>query len=115
MGRCAGSSSSCSCCWLAGCTSAAEPGGEEPGTLRLLVAGTVDLGGTAAVVALSDPESLFREVRLLARRADLAVVVAAAGDGAEALLAAAGFDAVACPEGRAPGSGRRARGDASAL
>ncbi len=74
----------------------------EPGTLRLLIAGTVDVSGAAAAVAESDPESLFREVRLLARSADLAVVVAASGDGAEALLAAAGFDAVACPEARSP-------------
>jgi len=68
--------------------------------MRLLIAGTVDLGGTAAVVARSDPGSLFREVRLSARRADWAVVVTAAGGEAGPLLAAAGFDAVVCPSPR---------------
>lgn len=51
------------------------------------------------MVAASDPESLFREVRLAARQADLAVVLTADGR-ANALLRAAGFDAVACPHPR---------------
>ena len=83
----------------AGCTSAAVPEAAPVGTVRLLVAGTVDLAGSAAMVAASDPESLFRELRLAGPAADLAVVVAAPGQ-AEALLGAAGFDAVACPRPR---------------
>jgi hypothetical protein len=81
----------------AGCTgaSASEEGQSSP--VRLLVAGTVDLTGPAAAVADADPEGLLREVRRMVRLADLAVVVSLQGQ-AEPVLAAAGFDAVACPQ-----------------
>ncbi len=79
-----------------GCSPAVTPPAGDGGPRRLLVAGTVDLRGPAATVAQTDPESLFREVRLVARRADVAIVAAASVE-AGGLLAAAGFDAVACP------------------
>jgi hypothetical protein len=68
--------------------------------VRLLLAGTVDFDGAAATVAGADPEGVFREVRLVARQADLAVVMVARGDTG-GLLAAAGFDAALCPQARA--------------
>ena len=83
----------------AGCGFAAVPEAAPVGTIRVLVAGTVDLAGPAAAVAASDPESLFRDLRLAARQADLAVVVTAPSQ-AEPLLGAAGFDAVVCPRPR---------------
>lgn len=83
----------------AGCGSAAVPAAAPVGTIRLLVAGTVDLAGPALMVAAADPESLFREVRLAARQSDLAVVLTAPGR-AEPMLGAAGFDAVVCPRPR---------------
>jgi len=64
--------------------------------MRVFVAGTVDLTGPAAVIARADPEGVLREVRLAARRADLAIAVSIQGE-AGPLLAAAGFDVVACP------------------
>ena len=82
-----------------GCASAAEPEAAPAGTMRLLIAGIVDLAGPAAAVARSDPESVFRDLRFAARQADLAVVVTAP-DQAEPLLGAAGFDAVVCPRPR---------------
>lgn len=86
---------------LMGCASPplAGPAPAEP--MRLLVAGTVDLSGPAATVARADTDGLFREIRLAARRADVAVVVAATS-GAADLLAAAGFTAVACPDEAGP-------------
>jgi hypothetical protein len=82
-----------------GCALAAEPEAAPAGTVRLLIAGIVDLTGPAAAVARSDPDSVFRDLRFAVRQADLAVVVAAPGQ-AESLLKAAGFDAVACPRPR---------------
>ncbi|MBM3694363.1 MAG: hypothetical protein FJW79_00235 [Actinobacteria bacterium] len=81
----------------AGCASAPASSGQLERPVRLLIAGTVDLSGDAAAVATADPEGIFREVRRAARRADLAVVAAADAE-AGALLAAAGFDVVACPQ-----------------
>jgi hypothetical protein len=89
----------------AGCASAPAPEAAPDGTLRLLVAGPVDLGGPAAAVAEADQEGLFREARLLARTADVAVIVAVSGGRAAALLSAAGFDVVACPRPRLLGPG----------
>ncbi|MFH1330221.1 MAG: hypothetical protein ABIJ48_06195 [Actinomycetota bacterium] len=84
---------------VAACTESPAPGAGDDGPVRLLVAGTVDLTGAVAAVAEADPAGLFREVRFVARRADLAIVAAAAGEAGE-LLAAAGFDAAICPQVR---------------
>lgn len=81
---------------LAAVGCAAGPESTEGAPMRLFVAGTVDLTGSAALVAEADPEGVLREVRLMARRADLAIVVSVQGE-ADRLLAAAGFDAVSCP------------------
>jgi len=81
----------------AGCASGPASTEARDDPVRLFVAGAVDLTGRAAVVARADPEGIFRDVRLAARRADLAIVVSSEGE-AGPLLAAAGFDVVACPQ-----------------
>jgi hypothetical protein len=80
----------------AGCASGSESPAVHGTPVRLFVAGAVDLTGPAAVVAEADPEGLFREVRSMVRRADLAIV-ASANDEAAVVLARAGFDVVADP------------------
>lgn len=84
----------------AGCAASALPPAAGTAPVRLLIAGAVDLTGTAATVARSDPEGVLREVRLAARRADLALVSTALPE-AEEILGAGGFDAAVCPEPRA--------------
>jgi hypothetical protein len=76
-----------------GCTGSGAPQQAQGEPFHLLLAGSVDLSGAAAAVARTDPEGLFREVRIAARRADLAIVTSAQV-GATELLADAGFDVV---------------------
>jgi len=78
----------------AGCAAGAPADEARGEPVRLLLAGSVDLAGPAAAVAEADPDGIFREVRLTARRADPAIVVS--GDAAD-LLVRAGFDVVADP------------------
>lgn len=81
----------------AGCAPAKVHEGESAAAARLLIAGEVDLSNRAAAVAAADPEGVFRDVRFVARGADLAVVGPVADPhqtGTADFLARAGFDAV---------------------
>jgi hypothetical protein len=89
---------------VAGCA----PGESGPGAadcpppIRILIAGPARVEGAAARIAAADPEGLLRDVRVVARAADVAVApLEAGGDGIATLLEHAGFGLVPRP-GRVP-------------
>jgi poly-gamma-glutamate synthesis protein (capsule biosynthesis protein) len=106
------------CAVLASC-GAPEPDGEA--TLTMLFAGDVMLGRGVASVAAADPRGLFEDVRFIVAGADLAVAnlespltvrphvgpsyALEADPGHAALLAAAGFDAMAIANNHAGDAG----------